>query len=255
MTGAGASKSASRGVIESKRRHSKRSVPESSLGYLTPKGLVVQLTKRSVRHVLECIWPSRLADCATVPHRAHEARTLSGSASPIKTGQVAMTYKDSDSKSDAVTETLIRARGSPWEVLRFVVAGLANSIITIAIYQIFVSYLSPAAAYAGAWVFGILLVAIVYPRAVYRRRASPASRGTIALVYIGSFFLGLSVAQLLTQLGFHPRLMVFAVLIVTSVINYFGGRIALREPVTPRIRKLLRKLHSGLTRFGQGGTS
>lgn len=160
-----------------------------------------------------------------------------------------MTYKDSASKGVTTTGTLLRTRWpSTGEILRFVAAGLVNSIITIAIYQAFVGYFSPAAAYAVAWVFGILLVAIAYPRAVYRMRASPVSRGTIALVYVGSFFLGLSVAQLLTQLGLYPRLIVFAVLIATSIINYVGGRIALSGPVAPQIKKLFRKFNSGLTK-------
>lgn len=111
--------------------------------------------------------------------------------------------------------------------MRFLAAGLGNSIITLGAYQALVSVVSPAAAYTIAWAFGILVVATLYPVAVYRVRADALSGGTMGMVYIGSFFLGLMLTQLLVYLGLYPRVIIIVVMFITSLASYVVGRIAL----------------------------
>ena len=115
------------------------------------------------------------------------------------------------------------------ELLRFLGAGIGNSLVTLAVYQFFVTVLSPAFAYAIAWAIGILLVAFCYPSFVFRVRATAMSKGVIGAIYLGSFGLGLILTGLLSYLGLHSRLIVFVVLIVTSATNFIAGRIALNR--------------------------
>lgn len=115
------------------------------------------------------------------------------------------------------------------ELLRFLVAGLGNSLLTLAAYQALVTVLSPAYAYAVAWTIGIVLVAAFYPALVFRVRATTLSKGVMGAIYLGSFVVGLILTQSLSYLGLHPRLIVFIVLFVTSATNFIAGRIALHR--------------------------
>lgn len=115
------------------------------------------------------------------------------------------------------------------ELSRFLAAGLGNSVLTLAAYQVLVTVLSPAYAYAAAWTIGIVLVAVFYPTFVFRVRATALSKGVISAIYLGSFVVGLILTQSLSYLGLHSRLIVFVVLFVTSGTNFIVGRIALHR--------------------------
>ena len=57
------------------------------------------------------------------------------------------------------------------EIVRFGAAGLANTLFTIGLYELFVEVLGPVTAYAIAWAAGLLLVVVCYPATVYRLEA------------------------------------------------------------------------------------
>jgi putative flippase GtrA len=133
------------------------------------------------------------------------------------------------------------------ELTRFLAAGLGNTIVTLVAYQVLVSAVSPAAAYTLSWAIGLLIVATLYPVAVYRVRADALlSGGTIGMVYIGGFIFGLSLTQLLVYLGLHYRFIVVVVISVTSLSNYVLGRIALSSIAKCGPSQFIRKVRSSL---------
>ncbi len=114
------------------------------------------------------------------------------------------------------------------ELGRFFAAGIANTLITIGIYQLIVANFGPLWAYAVAWLAGILIVATVYPTVVYRVTAGTAPRVMMAGLYMTVFVFGLLLTRWLDDLGLPPRVMIFVVAATTSGLSYFGGRVVLR---------------------------
>ena len=114
------------------------------------------------------------------------------------------------------------------EVGRFFTAGIANTLITIGIYQLLVANLGPLWAYGVAWLAGITIVAAAYPAMVFRVSATMRTRVMMAGLYVTLFVLGLLLTGCLNDLGLPARLTIFAVTAVTSVSGYFGGRFILR---------------------------
>jgi putative flippase GtrA len=114
------------------------------------------------------------------------------------------------------------------EVGRFFTAGIANTLITIGIYQLLVANLGPLWAYGVAWLAGIMIVAAVYPAMVYRVSTTMPTRVMMAGLYVTLFVLGLLLTRWLNDLGLPARLTIFAVTAVTSGSGYFGGRFILR---------------------------
>jgi putative flippase GtrA len=114
------------------------------------------------------------------------------------------------------------------ELGRFFTAGIANTLITIGIYQLVVANLGPLWAYGVAWLAGIIIVAAVYPAMVYRVSARMPARVMMACLYVTVFVLGLLLTRCLDDLGLPARLTIFAVTAVTSGLSYFGGRFILR---------------------------
>ena len=114
------------------------------------------------------------------------------------------------------------------EVGRFFTAGIANTLITIGIYQLLVANLGPLWAYGIAWLAGIMIVAAAYPAMVFRVSATMPTRVMMACLYVTLFVLGLLLTRCLNDLGLPARLTIFAVTAVTSGAGYFGGRFILR---------------------------
>src|SRR5205807_1698534 len=68
------------------------------------------------------------------------------------------------------------------EPARFSGAGLANTLVTIAIYEALVGFIAAPWAYSIAWCVGLFIVAATYPAVVYRVQASMPSRIFMAAV-------------------------------------------------------------------------
>lgn len=120
--------------------------------------------------------------------------------------------------------------GARWaaELLRFLAAGIGNTLVTIAIYQLTVGRLGPVAAYALAWAVGIGLVVTLYPRLVFRREGTVRNGATMGAVYLVAFGLGLAVTALSERAGLHPRAIIFVSAAVTAAFGYLCGRALLR---------------------------
>lgn len=110
---------------------------------------------------------------------------------------------------------------------RFLVAGLANTLLTVLLYQLLLLALAPRPAYALTWAGGMALVAIVYPSRVFGVAAPTwATRAGVVFVYAAGFLIGLvairpAAAMLGGQAGILP------VLVLTTVFNFAAMRVVI----------------------------
>lgn len=116
------------------------------------------------------------------------------------------------------------------DAIRFVIAGVANTGLTLVVYQVLLFALSPSLAYIAAWLAGLVFVAMVYPDKVFKGgRQSAGDRLLLAVCYCAVFLSGLLLLQALQALGHSPRLAIFVVIITTTLINFFLSRGVLRR--------------------------
>lgn len=114
------------------------------------------------------------------------------------------------------------------ELLRFLAAGVGNTLATIAIYQLAVAWAGPVGAYALAWTVGILLVVTLYPKLVFRREGTVRNGARMGAIYLIAFALGLAVTALSERAGLHPRAIIFVSAATTAAFSYLCGRALLR---------------------------
>jgi putative flippase GtrA len=150
-------------------------------------------------------------------------------------------------------------QGRVAEIGRYLLAGSANTLSTMAVYQLMVTISSPAVAYSLAWLIGLLIVAVAYPKLVFRVTCGWARGGAIAITYAVVFAVGLLLIKLLESLTIHNRLSIFLVLAVTTTMGYFGSRLAiartgsrLRRPGGPgALKNLVTASEAGVRSFGE----
>ena len=118
-------------------------------------------------------------------------------------------------------------QGRSAEIGRYLFAGSANTLSTMAVYQLLVTIFTPAVAYALAWLIGLLIVAVAYPKFVFHVTGGWARGGAIAIAYAAVFVVGLLLIKLLDSLTVHNRLSIFLVLAATTTMSYFGSRLAI----------------------------
>jgi putative flippase GtrA len=114
------------------------------------------------------------------------------------------------------------------EILRFLIAGLTNTALTLAIFQVLVTFLDPAIAYSLCWLSGLLFVAISYPTFVFNVHRNWANALALIIVYASVFVLGLLLIRTSEALLLNLRVGIFIVVIITTISNYIGSRLALR---------------------------
>jgi len=117
--------------------------------------------------------------------------------------------------------------GSPLtgEAARFLMTGGLNTVLTIALYQLLVSFVNPSLSYAIAWIAGFIFVAITYPKFVFRSD-STSLRQSMALfyVYLVSFLVGIFLTWMFVRGGGNERFSIFVVIAITSTINFIAGK-------------------------------
>lgn len=115
--------------------------------------------------------------------------------------------------------------------LRFLLAGAANTFGTLALYQLLLFVLPYAAAYALAWLAGLVFVNYAYPRFVFRTPAvTRRETGWNSLYYVLSFLASLGLLRFFTAtLGLHPRLSIFCVLAIMVPLNFLATRYIYRR--------------------------
>jgi putative flippase GtrA len=114
------------------------------------------------------------------------------------------------------------------EISRFLIAGLTNTALSLAVFQVLVTFLDPGIAYALSWLGGLLFVAITYPTFVFNAHRNWANALALIVVYASVFVLGLLLIRTSEALLLNLRVGIFIVVIITTISNYIGSRLALR---------------------------
>lgn len=114
--------------------------------------------------------------------------------------------------------------------MRFLVAGGLNTLLTLIVYQVLLLVMPYPAAYAVAWIAGLLFVMVVYPSRVFPEgRKGLADRLALGASYVAVFLLGLLLLHLLTLIGIDPRLSIFLVMGFTTAAGFIVSRVLLRR--------------------------
>jgi len=114
--------------------------------------------------------------------------------------------------------------------MRFLVAGGLNTLLTLVVYQALLLVMPYPAAYAAAWIAGLLFVMIVYPSRVFPEgRKRLADRLALGASYVAVFLLGLLLLHLLALIGIDPRLSIFLVMGFTTAAGFIASRVLLRR--------------------------
>ncbi|WP_246160407.1 GtrA family protein [Aureimonas fodinaquatilis] len=114
--------------------------------------------------------------------------------------------------------------------LRFLAAGIANTGLTLVVYQLLLFVVSPAHSYIVAWVTGLAFVAIIYPNKVFKGgRRTVIDRLSLAGCYCAVFLSGLFFLRVLQEQGVVPRLAILMVIVATTLLNFVLSRALLRR--------------------------
>jgi|GEM_PF-2165385 len=125
---------------------------------------------------------------------------------------------------------------------RFLGAGILNTLLTLAVYQLLLFIAPSVIAYTATWMIGIATVALVYPSHVFRGGSTTkTARALTGGIYAISFLIGMAAIQVLSVALGSERLAIFGALGVTTVFNFIsmtvvlrglGGRQAKSDPAT-----------------------
>jgi putative flippase GtrA len=119
---------------------------------------------------------------------------------------------------------------------RFVVAGAANTTLSIAVYQVALFMFGYAVSYATAYVAGIAFSFYLYSKHVFHSPITPARLMAFASFYVLSLAAGsLANAAYVEWLGLPERLAIFATIAVMLPVNYLGSKWSLQGLNRPSI--------------------
>jgi hypothetical protein len=117
--------------------------------------------------------------------------------------------------------------GADW--MRFLIAGAANTLLTLCIFQLLLFLLPSQEAYALIWLFSLGAVVLFYPSQVFRGgRTDGRAPARLGLTYIAVFLVGSATLEGLKSVGIAPRLAIVFVVLETGRANFFLARLTLR---------------------------
>jgi putative flippase GtrA len=111
------------------------------------------------------------------------------------------------------------------QVLRFVVAGASNTVLSVVVYQLALFVFGYTVSYGIAYVVGILVGFYLYTRHVFRTPMSGARLAAFAafnaLCLVAGGFVNAAAVE---SLGLSARLAIFVTVAVMVPLNYFGSK-------------------------------
>lgn len=114
-------------------------------------------------------------------------------------------------------------------VVRFLVVGAINTLVTAAIFVGLALVIPPWIAYLIAFAIGLAWVVLGSSRFVFKANSGPVRLLAFAALYLFVFACGQLVIRLLDPQGFASLVVTSLVIIaVTTPINYLGGRLIFR---------------------------
>ena len=139
-----------------------------------------------------------------------------------------------------MAETAVAARPAPagrsgtGEVVRFLLVGGSNTLVTLALFVLLQQWLAPAVAYTVVFALGLVYTTAMTASVVFGARLTWRTGGAFVGWYLLVYGVGLLAVQLLQAL-WTPSSLVTAVVTVavTAPLNFLGGRLLFR-PTAPR---------------------
>jgi putative flippase GtrA len=114
-------------------------------------------------------------------------------------------------------------------VVRFLIAGTLNTLLSIAVYQAALWVTGHMVAYVIAYAVGILFAYVAYARHVFDAALSKQRFGAFAIFYLASGGIGTLVnTALIEQFALHARVAIFVTVLIMLPVNYAGSRWCVR---------------------------
>ncbi len=108
-------------------------------------------------------------------------------------------------------------------LIRFVLVGITNTLLTGALFFLLSFVLPTWVAYSVAFACGIVFASYATPRVAFQVRASTVRRTVFATWYLVVYFIGLGVIRLLQASFVASRLEVTIVTVATTATLGFAG--------------------------------
>lgn len=131
-----------------------------------------------------------------------------------------------------MTETPSRSRTVLGTAGRFVVAGVANTVITAALLSVLALWIDQRIAYTIVFLLGIALSTVLAGNFVFRTGLTPRRTAAYVGIYVGVYLVGLAVTAAMMHFGVPPWAS-GAVVFVTAPLGFLGGSLVfggLRKP-------------------------
>jgi putative flippase GtrA len=111
------------------------------------------------------------------------------------------------------------------QLLRFLVVGGSNTLVTLGLFVLLQRWLSPAVAYTVVFALGLAYTTAMTATVVFGSRLTWGRGAAFAGWYLLVYAVGLGVVQLMNAL-WEPSSIVTAVatVAVTAPLNFLGGR-------------------------------
>ncbi len=117
------------------------------------------------------------------------------------------------------------------QVLRFVLVGGMNTVVTTAAFYLLALAIPARVAFTVVYLAGLVFVTAVTPQLVFGARSSPRRRVMLALWYLGTYLVGLGMVSLLAGALSAPRIaVVLGTVAVTAPLSFVGARLLLVRP-------------------------
>lgn len=126
-------------------------------------------------------------------------------------------------------------------VLRFLVVGGSNTVITMVLFALLARVISPWLAYTVVFALGLAYTTTLTGRFVFGAVSTRRSSVLFIGWYLTVYTVGLGVVQTVQALGFESRdLLALCTVVVTAPLNFLGARWIFRDR-SPHIDKKLVK--------------
>ena len=119
--------------------------------------------------------------------------------------------------------------GGQQRFLRFLLAGFANTALSILVYQAALFAFDYTVSYCIAYAAGIMFAYVAYARHVFEARMSAGRFALFTVFSVASLGAGAIVnAAFVERVGIAPRFAILATIAVMLPVNYLGSKWCLR---------------------------
>lgn len=125
-------------------------------------------------------------------------------------------------------------------ILRFLVVGGSNTLITLVLFAILARVMPPWLAYTVVFSLGLAFTTVLTGRFVFGADSTRRSSALFIGWYLTVFVVGLGVVQSVQTLGVHsPDVLALSTVAVTAPLNFLGGRWIFSDRSSPAEKELV----------------